>query len=208
MNLKLIDFIGNVQLSNMSDGSVSVESSKQAEAVQSLLTGYRGQVDALIPKALTLMKNQKKTVLFMVGPPCSGKSHVAGKIKTAMGRMAPNIISSDKIRDTNFKPPTYSKEESTMVFKLLYVQVEGRMRTGENIIVDSTGFYRNEIDVLSNRYNYNVVFFCFWPPFEVLLAQNPNNRPEDLLKIYREKISGGKYVYPPRSPSFKHVWMV
>ncbi len=91
-------------------------------------TALEGQLPAPKPPVLVIM----------VGPPGTGKSHLA---RLLAERVPVQIVETDEIRRRIAPRPTYSREESGRVYRLAHREIARLLRIGENVVFDATNLY-------------------------------------------------------------------
>ena len=77
-------------------------------------------------------------LVIMVGPPGTGKSHLA---RLLAERVPIRIVETDEIRRRIAPQPTYSREESGRVYRLAHREIARLLRVGENVVFDATNLY-------------------------------------------------------------------
>ncbi len=75
------------------------------------------------------------TLLIMVGPPGTGKSHL---VRLLVERVPVRVIETDDIRHRLNPQPTYTAEENRKVFGIAHRRIDQLLRRGENVIFDAT----------------------------------------------------------------------
>ncbi len=82
-----------------------------------------------------MQKNQlqDQVVILLYGYPGSGKSFFARQASDLLG--IPHI-SSDRIRYELFEKPTYSKDETNLIYNLMNIMLEEFLKSGMSVIYD------------------------------------------------------------------------
>lgn len=79
-------------------------------------------------------------LVLVIGLPGSGKSHFTGALSRAVPAV---VIRTDEVRKILFRRPTYSPQESGVVYRTSQYLVEEYLRLGKNVIFDGTNLSEN-----------------------------------------------------------------
>ncbi len=74
-------------------------------------------------------------LIFVSGLPGTGKSHFCRRLAERIDLV---ILESDSLRKRLFPAPSYTKEESTQLFRACHGLVEELLRRGINVVLDAT----------------------------------------------------------------------
>lgn len=107
-------------------------------------------------------------LVAMVGPPGTGKSHLARLITE---RTPVRVVESDDLRRVLASRPAYTADENRRVFAALYGRVERHLRRGQNVLLDATNIYewsRQRIYRLAERTGARLLLVRTIAPDEVV----------------------------------------
>lgn len=129
----------------------------------------------------------------MIGPPGSGKSYLAVRLGRRLGA---NLVQSDAIRKRLFPEPTYSSEESRIVFSEAHRQLEECLRAGGMAIFDATNLretHRRPVYALAEQVGANLHLLWFAASEGLIarrlemrrVARDPDDLSDATWAIYR-----------------------
>ncbi len=78
------------------------------------------------------------TLIVMVGPPGTGKSHL---VRLLAQRVPLKVVETDEIRHQLSPHPSYSAEENRKVFHVAHRRIDRFLRQGKNVVFDATNIY-------------------------------------------------------------------
>ncbi len=81
------------------------------------------------------------TLVVMVGPPGTGKSHL---VRELAARVSVHVLETDEIRRRIATPPTHSPRENARVFIIAHRELDRYLRSGENVVFDATNVHRRD----------------------------------------------------------------
>lgn len=145
-----------------------------------------------INEVIQLIKNSKKTLWIFCGLPYSGKTHAAKKImeKTSCVYVSIDEILKERGYDwnTNSLP---GKEEWDRIFNTSYRMAEQTLKSGENVLYDSTNHTRASRDVLRRvardvGANANVIYVK--TPVEIVRRRWEENKKTKSRFVLNEKL--------------------
>ncbi len=142
---------------------------------------------------VALEQNGRRPVLLFCGIPGSGKSSVARKVAGKLDRAF--IAQTDSIRGM-ILAPTYTSEESRMVYRMLFGIGREALKSGYTLLMDGTFLkeeYRREaLQALSGFYSRSFIVWVDCDP-ETAIARN-NNRP---AAVPAEKVREFQRIFEP-----------
>ncbi len=132
-------------------------------------------------------------LIMLSGLPGTGKSYLARRL---VERLPFVILETDFVRKALFKPPTYSAEESGLVYRVCHELIEKLLKKGVRVIFDATNlveFQREKVYRLAYRTGAKLIIVQTVAPEEVvrerLERRKAKPKPHDLSdadwKVYK-----------------------
>jgi len=89
---------------------------------------------AASPKPRSTPGRKASTLIVMVGPPGTGKSHL---VRLLSQRVPLKVVETDEIRHQLTPHPSYSAEENRKVFHMAHKRIDRLLRGGHNVVFDA-----------------------------------------------------------------------
>ncbi|TAK31281.1 MAG: ATP-binding protein [Chloroflexota bacterium] len=121
-----------------------------------------GQLPAAMPRPVLVM---------VAGLPGSGKSHFSRLLSR---RLSAVIVQSDAVRQTLFRHPTYSPEESFWVFSVIHQLLRDLLRERIPVILDATNLLksnREQVYDVAKQTGAKLIIVWVEAPPEVVFAR-------------------------------------
>lgn len=140
-------------------------------------------------------KVMKKATLFAtLGFPGSGKTYLAEHLSSELDLFH---INADKVRHTIFQTPTFSKEETDSVIRIMNILTEDMLKKGISVMYDKNMNFKHERKALQKiAKKCSAQYWLVWVQTTVPVAENR------LAKRSSAKIKN--LLYPPLAVEILH----
>lgn len=115
--------------------------------------------------------SRSAALLLLVGPPGTGKSTVAQRLREALGA---DIVQTDAIRKALVARPTYLPAESAWVHRVAHQRLRQKLARGQDVIFDATNLrkvHRRALVKLADGVGARSLMLVMWAPETVVRAR-------------------------------------
>ncbi len=141
-------------------------------------------------------------LVVMVGPPGTGKSHLA---RLLAQRVPLQIVETDEIRRQLTPSPRYTAEENRRVFHAAHRRIDRLLRQGKNVLFDATNIYergRRTVYRIAESDGARLLIVRTVAPDEVVYERLTRRRQEPLRE---ERSEAGWEVYLRMKAQYEEV---
>ncbi|MDI6815320.1 MAG: ATP-binding protein [Dehalococcoidales bacterium] len=110
----------------------------------------------------------KPTFIAVSGLPGTGKSYFCNKLAERLPFL---ILESDALRKALFPSPSYSSQESSHLFRVVHLLIEGLLKKGIPLILDATNLserYRERLYNIADRLDVKLILVRVEAPPQVV----------------------------------------
>ena len=134
------------------------------------------------------------------GLPGTGKSYFCSRLAE---RLPFIILESDALRKALFPSPSYSSQESSRLFRVIHLLIEGLLKKGVSLILDATNLserYREQLYSIADHLSVKLVLVRVEAPPEIV-QERLKNRQENS----RNKSDADWAVYQKMEPLVQKI---
>ncbi len=139
-------------------------------------------------------------LIAVSGLPGTGKSYFCSRLAE---RLPFVILESDALRKALFSSPSYSAKESSQLFRVIHLLVEGLLEKGISLILDATNLLERNREYLysiADRWDVKLVLVRVEAPPEVV-----HQRLENRLENTGSKSDADWAIYRRMKPSVQRI---
>lgn len=161
-----------------------------------------------------MIKQNKKKLYILSGPPASGKSTWIKNNLSKLGKDETRVISRDEIRFFLVKEdePYFSREKEVYTEFIRLIKKYINMPEVNNIIVDAThlnSFSRNKLfrSIGTDMMNVDLYAIAFELPLDILLERNAGRKGREFVPETAIKNMYNSYSRPKLDEGFKEIYV-